>query len=494
MAALMACASACDAKDAEVEDNRRHVTPASSADATATVVDDAQGFTLKQPGPGWKLLSGADATGLCPGAAAAGLGPDSIVGTVHVRQLEGELKAHVEGIAGSLGLDGRKVQMGSQRTEGDRTTQYFDVAGAVAGIDLSYSGIAIARGKTVYEVLVWAPKGDHAAGIKSFFDAFSLADAAGKATSVPDVVSEPIRVGSDWALRDGRYRDFRLALTWTAPAGWTLQAGEAARAVNPDARLYLHNAKLGLHALLVGQTSPNVDAAAYHQALVSHAQKTVALVPGKAATSRLGDKPGLVTAGAGTVGGAPVQYRLYSAIHSDHALQVVGWGADGNAAALDALAKSVTLEVALPAVETTTSVHRDHRLGYTLTTPAGWIRKTQPHPALDASGTLVRWDRAGRWIAVLAVAVPGGATRQAWMAGFLEQFLRDELGTLTRAPITTKPATLGGQPATRLSWHAAMHHVDTFVMQHGGVAYAAITVDNSEEASALVERSFALLP
>lgn len=80
------------------------------------------------------------------------------------------------------------------------------------------------------------------------------------------------------------------------------------------------------------------------------------------------------------------------------------------------------------------------------------------------------------------------------MIAFLEQLLRDQLGRVTRAIGKRGQDELGGQAATRVSWHAPLQHVDALLAERDGIAFAVLTVDHDGTSFDLVKRSFTFLP
>ncbi|HHH28986.1 MAG TPA: hypothetical protein ENK57_11670 [Polyangiaceae bacterium] len=500
LAAAALAQTGCRAKEDEERANGAHVAATSEADATTDVTDEALGFVLHHPGPGWKLLHREDASALSGGAVAGGLSPHDVVGLVHAARLDGALTAHVERVASLMPLTERKLTVGAKESEDGRQSLSFDVAGNLSGVPLRFIGKAIARGELVYDVVAWAPAGGGhvAAESKAFLEAFEL---RGKPRTTTIPASAPIggdRVGEDFTLRGGVYRDFRLELRMDPPEGFTASAGSHATAAHPDARLLLRHDESGLVGLLVAKGVPDGGAQPLHEQLIAAAQKAVALEPGPTREGKLGGADAFMTEGRATVEGQATRYRLASVVHGEQGIALWTWSSPTSMRVdpklLAGLDGTLLLDIALPAVEATTSAYSDHRLGFTLTTPSGWAREDLTPPTLRDTGTLVRWDDDGRWIAVLAAALPGASARYPWMLAFLEQLLGDQLGRVARATGHRGADQLGGQHATRVSWHAALQNVDALLTERDGIAYAVLTVDHDETSYDLVKRSFAFLP
>lgn len=494
-------ATGCRAKEGEAQADAARVAATSTADATTDVTDEPLGFVLHRPGPGWKMVHREDAAALSRGAVAGALSPHDVVGLVHASRLEGDLGEHVQRLAARMPLTERQLVVGTKRKEDDHETLFFDLAGELSSVPVSYSGKAVARGEVVYDVVAWAPaqSGSAEAEAKAFLEAFELRGDAAVAATLPTIDSERgARVGDDFALRAGSYRDFALALRVDPPEGVTALVGAEAKAAHPQARLLLQHRERGLTALLTAHPKPEGEGKALHEQLVSGARETVAFEPGVAQASELGDAEALVTEGRASVQGEATRYRLASTVHGEHGLALWIWGPPdamkNEAELVKRLGASVALEVALPAVEATTSAYSDHRLGFTLTTPSGWAREDLTPATLRETGSLVRWNDGGRWIAVLAVALPGAGSRHPWMVAFLEQLLRDQLGPVARATGERGEDELGGQAATRVSWHAPLQRVDALLIARDGIAYALLTVDHDATSYDIAKRAFALLP
>ena len=282
----------CRAKEDEVRADASRVVATSEADATADVTDDALGFVLHRPGPGWKLLHRQDAAALSGGAVAGALSPHDVVGLVHASRLDGGVAEHVERLAARMPMAERQLVVGTSAKEGSTQTLFFDVVGNLSGVPISYSGKAVARGEVVYDVVAWAPSSVGAKGeaeAKAFLDAFELRGDAAKATALAsnDLVGGA-RIGDDFAVRGGTYRDFALGLRVDPPEGVTALVGAEATRAHPDARLVLRHRERGITALLTAHETPEGGAKALHEQLVGGARKAVGFEPGAARAQKLG--------------------------------------------------------------------------------------------------------------------------------------------------------------------------------------------------------------
>jgi hypothetical protein len=132
----------------------------------------------------------------------------------------------------------------------------------------------------------------------------------------------------------------------------------------------------------------------------------------------------------------------------------------------------------LVAVETRVDAYLDHRLGYGLVPPSGWVLGDRTPAALGSRGRFVRWDQGGRWLGVVAIGGFGtepAAGRAA--ARLLEVALRNALAPLARGSRAELATELGAEPAHHLSWHAPLLRIDLLTTAANGAAYALVGVD-----------------
>lgn len=307
----------------------------------------------------------------------------------------------------------------------------------------------------------------------------------------------PSVVGATWAIHSGVYRDFDSGVVWTAPAGWSLAAGGRARSVNKEAALYLENRVLGLFGMLVVERAGRMDGQSYHRRVRDALSARVDLKAGPAAKASVGGLPGHASDGDALLRKTPLAYRIHTAVREDLALQLLAWGRAENvrthAEDVARVARALTIEETLHAVERTTDVYRDRRLGFEVRLPSAWTFADRTPVELAPVGTLVRWEDRGRWVGVIAVAAADDRQEPAFVLALLEQLLRDEYRELARGSPETAMVTLAGRPARRVSWVATLQRLDAVLLYADGVAYALTVLDGDQRSLEQASNAFALL-
>jgi hypothetical protein len=305
-------------------------------------------------------------------------------------------------------------------------------------------------------------------------------------------------IGEHFATRGGVYRDFTRGIAWTLPKGlWRVRAGRDVKRINHDAALYMDNPELGLFALVIIDERGELKAASYHKRVVDSMGARVGFASfddAKEKVSKLGDEKALLNEGTATVRGTQYQYRVVTSLRDDSAVQLLVWGRPGDFRASRAQVKAVQqglrFDVGIKAIERTTAVYRNHRLGFEVNLPPVWRFEDLTRPELTPVGRFVRWETRGRWIGVLAVHLPDHGFEQGWLVDYLEQLLRDEYANIARGPREESEGSLAGASARHLSWSAPLQRVDAMLTVRGRVAYVVLAVDNGDEAFELATRNF----
>jgi hypothetical protein len=286
------------------------------------------------------------------------------------------------------------------------------------------------------------------------------------------------------------WRDFAHGIVVKRPdKAWVMHGADEARAIHPGAAMLMTQGEAS--TFLQVDAAEALDLAGHHARATKAMQAQLAVTTSGPSKGTLGGTEALIS--YGTIGNTR-RARVATAIHRGHSVSLFSWANPLEEAALDRLAASVTLAPALPAVDSTADVYRDHRLGFALRPPAGWLREDITPPELAPMGTLVRWQLEGRWFAVAAVGLQGNAARRSWMVGFLEQLLRDALAPDARGSAQHEAIVFAERPAIHVSWRAALMRVDALVITRDGVVYGLVAVDHGDDALNLLQGGFSLLP
>lgn len=324
--------------------------------------------------------------------------------------LQGELLARLAESLGTELTDERTVR----RVDG-REVSFVRVRGTrPAGVESHY-GFLI-EGRTCIQVLASYSSGqadDPAAEIDGALAGIRLLDAAATAELARELEAVPDpqnRVGPDFALRRGVYRDFRHSFEWRKPPGfWRILVGEAAREVNPSAGVFLEDPASGLFGMLIAESARSFDGPSYHATVLAN---LVGQTPDRPAAEPtelvLGAARGLLTETRMALGGLVFDYWVATSVFRTAAVQLMVWGAP---AAMEA-ARSEADEVLaglrftparLQSVTTADGVYRDHRLGFAVRVPeSDWTLEDRTPPTITSVGTVLQWRREGLGLAVSA--------------------------------------------------------------------------------------------
>ena len=463
--------------------NDKRATSQSQADATSDIVDGELHFSLRRPGPGWKLLHRADADMLVPGAVAGALSPSALTAIVRVVKTERDVEAHIDTLVAGLTLEKLSVL--------SREDGRFSVTGESVGVSLRYDGKAFKKNGAVYELIAWSPIGNKAPEADAFFDNVSIA--SGTIKDLPATIhttGDASTIGEGFVLRKDMWRNFEHGVSFQRMDGWSLFVGTEARAIDPQAQLLLKGA---FDALLIIEHAGELGVDHLHAAAKKRLAATLSTTMYGASKGTLaGNEARISYALDGNVRRA----RIATMIHGEAAVSLCAWTKKSksiDAKEVEALAKGLELNAAAPVVEAKADVYRDNRLGFELRPPAGWAREDITPRELAPLGSMVRWQSDGRWFAVAAAAIASTPERHPWIAGLLEQHLRDVLSPAARGEITHKITTFADHPAVRLSWPAQLQQIDAIIIWRDAAVYALIAVDNSADAWAKVTENFKLI-
>ena len=480
-------ASACADKATEAAEDARRVVATSSADATVSIQNDELGFALDRPGEGWKLLQPADAAALVPGALAGALSADGITGVLRLEKRGGTLAELAKRRMSELEL---------VRLAGHKAHRLL-ATGMRAGVALRFALTLVEQGERVWALWAWgAAAAVDEASLVPFFRAFHPRDGANATPPAADpapMLAAAGAVTASQSLRGKVFHDYERGVVLTMPDdSWRAEAGASARAVDEAASLHLVHRDPPIDVLLILEDAGELDGPRYHEQARQRLDT--------AGSSRLGPpveaKVGELAAHLSKGSGGDVAQRLWTAVDESLALQLIARGSDRalGGKELAALLRALELRRGVRAVEMTTEVYRDNRLGFELRQPARLHRADITPANLAARGSLVRWEGNGRWLAVAAAHIGRAGEGSAWMGAFLEQLLRQELGPSARGPAERTAIELAGQPAVRLSWAAPLEHVDALMIVRGELVYALLTLDHSGDLFQKATLGFKLLP
>ncbi len=457
-----------------------------------------------KPAAGWRLAVGSELAFLNPQADVGLVATDSAGSIVLVA--EQVPAANQQRLAAEL----RRNVAAKLKAPGEPQRHRAELAGRPLSFErhragsFVYDHAVLFDGDLCFQVMARgpAPAGDDSqTTLAAALEAIELLDgekAAALAKELADQVDIQTAVGKAFSIRGRTFRDFERDIAWTSPSGdWKMSAAADARAVNPDALLYLDNRRAGLHGLFIAEPANELDVATYHARVVERMQALVTFTPQTTKTT-IGDLEAKASEGAALVVGDSLRYRVTTTVRGPMALQALVWGTPEamtvHAKEAGSVAGGLELQGGLTAVAATTDAYRDHRLGFEMKLPPRWQFRDLTPPELADSGRLVRWELEGRWIGVAAACLLDTGQDEQWLLSFLEQLLRDQYGPIARgAPAETETA-LAGKTARHVHWTAVMQRIDVLLVSQGNLFYALVAVDRSDGALNEASRGFSLLP
>jgi hypothetical protein len=362
------------------------------------------------------------------------------------------------------------------------------------------------EGDTCYQVVAWYMGGLREKALEALPAAFasirvmSEAEADALAAALEAGRDPQNRVGSDFALRRGVYRDFARGFAWRKPEGfWRVLAGDEARAENPDALLVLEAPALGVFGTLVGEPVFAVNGPEYHEACRALMAPDPEALPAPREVT-VGGRPALVSVFDGAPGEAAIRYQLATIVEDDVALQMVFWGLTGNmessAAQLDRALEGFVFPPHLSAVEANADTYTDVRLGYALDLPDGrWRRRDMTPEAMLPVSSFTHWTAGDDNIVVVAMCALKEGQDARWFQSFTRDLVRERLGTAISGAPARSTARLGGAPAERLTWKDKTGSLDLFVCVSDLTAYAVVVASGGKAplAAETVASGFKLL-
>lgn len=440
-------------------------------------IESPAGFRLKWPGPGWQLLDGEKADALYPGALAGALGPS---GAAFVWRESTQQPAHVV----IPELVTRLTQAGVLReNEGAEVSgqpaQRFTIDVPRDGGTLYLRGVVVSRNGEAL-ILANTSHDDRPESYQPIIDALELTDPDAPAVPVAAEPAPQTLVLGSAILRKGTYHDFAHGVAWTRPdAKWRLVAGHDARQVDPTAVAVMDHE--GITAMLFVDDGPSGKTAPpFKDVIWSEESKPI----------NLEDEGGRLWSGRVRKVGRPV--NAITATRDDVSVAIVAWSLVGEIPEpqLNAIAKGLQVSASRKAEEMSMSGYQDHRLGFELELPSGWLAEHPDAGLLSERGSFVRFRSDDRWIGVLSVQAD--TTREALWEDFLQRRIGESFAHSALGDAKTGKDELGELEAKHVVWSSSLQQVDLWLVHREGRVHAIVTVDQNTTAAELVRKGFRL--
>lgn len=229
--------SCTDAPAAQDGPAAHRVSAASSADATAEVVGEAEGYRLAWPGPGWKMLSRNEARKLVPDAMAGALADRGIAAVLLIEPALGRtLGDAVAQLLARLSLRDVEVEHNEAVEHGTKQGRRFVLRGIAEGVSVRYAGWVQLHQGSLYQLIGWGPESAAAADgrwLDPLVEALSLQGGPVAPERAPAPVDDC--VGPGFRVVDGVLESAVAGLRLTPPAGYRLLIGPELALLDPDA-------------------------------------------------------------------------------------------------------------------------------------------------------------------------------------------------------------------------------------------------------------------
>lgn len=239
----------------------RKLTPSSTDDATAPLVDEDFRFRLAWPGAGWKVLRERDARRLNRDAVA-GLLHNQVMTIVIVEALPGlEREAYTQLVVDNLAFADKQSKVEVRTVDGHDESRIV-VTGTQDGRATTVRARLFAYQGYGYQILsIQLGDAPPVALAEQALDAFSLID--GPVSGRSDATATGDLDGLGWRLRGDRLEHGPAALRVTVPPDWmVVPEGDLSR-MNHDAAIGLKSKRDGMYLTVIVEPVNGVEPAAY---------------------------------------------------------------------------------------------------------------------------------------------------------------------------------------------------------------------------------------
>ncbi len=362
------------------------------------------------------------------------------------------MNGKIHGETLEIDLDGRKVTLTRMRNAGQPSFEYLH-------------GVFF-EGNRAIQVLAWYLTSLETKAAKILPAAFAsirfLADEENAAlrAEMSQGPDNQNRVGTDFSLRRGVYRDFAHGLVWHKPAGfWRIAVGQQARTSNKAASLFIEEAALGIFGLLIIEPSTGLTGPAYH-ALVQKAA-----FPGvpelKTQDIKVDGKPANKSEALREINGIKLRYQALSWVHGRHAFQFLFWGIpeamQSATKAIDAARSGLRLPGrTLRAEANEGATHLDHRFGYRFSPPKeGWSMTDLTPPELRSIGQVLDWKKGNKHVLLVSVCALEPGQDRDWFLTLASQIMQSNMKGLSVIAPTRSTLEHAGIQWDHLAWRGS---------------------------------------
>jgi hypothetical protein len=275
----------------EMSSLETELTPGSAGDATQDITDEDYRFRLRWPGQGWRMLRGADAASLDPGAAAGMLHDEGCGGMVDVEAMPGaDLAPLAEALMSRIELEDKTmVSKEALRFKGESAMRYV-IVGKTSGTELRHDNTIFLHDDYLYQLYAWSYSSQASYEcIDTVRSAFTLLEGEVRGRASATKTADEDGVG--WRISKGSFESYLHRIAVVPPEGFRVIAGEELHRLDPGATVGLVSQASSLRILMTASRARGVDHRQYADWMVKLAVDAVKGEPAKAtSTWKVGDR------------------------------------------------------------------------------------------------------------------------------------------------------------------------------------------------------------
>lgn len=418
------------------------------------------GFRLVPP-DGWRLMERTELETSAPDAAAGLVYPDPVIYQNYVVETVGSvdeeefIRSLLKNLESELGLEGRKPEISPKEIAGEKAVERLyrrtDLVGAAP---YDFCVLSFFRKGLFFRVQTWWQSSQSEEGLRAArksYAALEWLDDASRRRLEDELLRHDgnNRVGRQFSVRKGLFRDFRFGFTFKAPSGlWHIHAGEDLKAQYPDARAVFSHAGEGVTVLLSPELI-DMSHDEYHRTLLRNMS---AKDPETRDIERRGSTLRLSTFSA-TIGDFAMTYALLTGTQGRKHIQASASALLSNRKNLEARIDEIIdgLEVSpasLRSIERSARRIRDNRLGYQVEHDGTWtVQIPKAFKGLEAVSSMMILTSKKTICLVMAICMTTGFDEELAIQAMVSG------AGLNVDPRTRKErrSTLAGLPANEYS-------------------------------------------
>lgn len=379
----------------------------------------------------------------------------------------------------------------------------FVTADVDIGIDIRFwYGVRILGG-ICYQIQGWFPstQEDRVAGMLEGaiggIERLDAKDARALRADVASSFASRTRVGPDHALRGGKYRDFTHDFTFTRPTQgyWKISTGQEARESNADCTLTVEELRTGMFGQVIGEQDLGLEPEQFHEIVVGTVWGDGSEIAEREAEKLMLDGiPALRHAARYENDGVELWYELVTLVHRDASLQLVSFGLLGNREPVEQAAARMRSGFAFPrdglqAVERTSSLYTDHRLGFQIATEELQPPLRDATPAnIRAIGSVLFSEQANGLTGYAAVCGLDDNQDESFFLELLNDLLTRDATKWAAGEPKRESLTWQGYDATKLTWPSARGRIEALLVWRDRTMYMVVDAHADRPARSAADR------